>query len=419
MAVAVPSGEAMRFTKRGFSSRARRNSRSSPSLPGIRSNKGRTTRSLPAAVTSSITRARRTAAVAVIASLLAVAALPARTAYAHAQPYSFLDLRLAPYRLEGNLTAHVFDLAHEIGLGVPNTLLDSATAARHAGELIARLGPRLRLAADGTPLELRWTDVETAREKHGLRFHFWATTGEMPGRLEIQAQLFPYDPQHETYLNVYEAGRLRRQTLLDASKPSVTHYTGGGAGTLAVLRTFVAAGIHHIFLGPDHILLIVGLLLLGGSLARLLKIVTAFTAAHSLTLALATLGIVNPPARLIEPAIALSIVYVGLDNLRVRGGRHDHRALIAFGFGFVHGFGFASVLRDFGLPREALGWSLFAFNLGVELGQTCIVGAVAPLLAWASSRSAGTNRAIVATGSWAVALAGAYWLVQRTWLAGR
>src|SRR5207253_6271778 len=122
-----------------------------------------------------------------------------------------------------------------------------------------------------------------------------------------------------------------------------------------------------------------GLLLLGGTIRQLAVVVTAFTVAHSITLSLAALNLVTPPARIIEPAIALSIVYVGADNLMVRGGR-DMRAWIAFAFGFIHGFGFANVLREMDLPRTALGWSLFSFNLGFEIGQLLVVIAVATAL---------------------------------------
>src|SRR5438876_1102202 len=105
---------------------------------------------------------------------------------------------------------------------------------------------------------------------------------------------------------------------------------------LAVAWRFIAAGIHHIYMGPDHILFVAGLLLLGGSIGRLLKIVTGFTVAHSITLALATFGIVHPPARVVEPLIALSIVFVGVENLRelrARSGHaRDRRALLAFVF---------------------------------------------------------------------------------------
>jgi hydrogenase/urease accessory protein HupE len=165
-------------------------------------------------------------------------------------------------------------------------------------------------------------------------------------------------------------------------------------------------------IGPDHILFLVGLLLLGGSPRRLLTVVTSFTVAHSITLSLSALSIVTPSPRIIEPAIALSIVYVGFDNLLVKKGR-DVRAWIAFCFGFIHGFGFANVLREMDLPRRALGWSLFSFNLGVEIGQLIVVLIVASLLAAIRSRSETAGRYVAVAGSIVVIVAGAFWFTQR------
>jgi hypothetical protein len=165
-------------------------------------------------------------------------------------------------------------------------------------------------------------------------------------------------------------------------------------------------------IGPDHILFLIGLLLLGGSLRQLFFIVTAFTLAHSVTLSVAALGIVSPPARVIEPAIALSIVYVGADNLLVKDGR-DMRPWIALSFGFIHGFGFANVLREMELPTRALGWSLFSFNVGVEIGQVVIVALVASALGALRSRNAVLGRRIALAGSILVICAGAFWFVQR------
>jgi hydrogenase/urease accessory protein HupE len=248
-----------------------------------------------------------------------------------------------------------------------------------------------------------------------LQFH--VTLAHPVGAVDLDGPLFAYDPTHETYVNLYEGGTLRRQDVLDRAHPSLRWFSGGQQGLAQVVRTFVAAGIHHIFIGPDHILFIIGLLLLGGGLARLLKIVTAFTVAHSITLALAALEIVRPSPRVIEPAIALSIVVVGVENLLAAGRRRDVRAWIAFGFGFVHGFGFASVLREFGLPPGALGASLFSFNLGVEIGQMCIVLAVAPLLAVIRARSVRLGALAVRYGSAGVIAAGSYWFVQRVFFA--
>jgi hydrogenase/urease accessory protein HupE len=192
-----------------------------------------------------------------------------------------------------------------------------------------------------------------------------------------------------------------------------------------VIRTFVLSGIQHIMIGPDHILFLIGLLLLGGSLPRLALIVTAFTIGHSITLSLAALDILSPPSRYIEPLIALTIVVVGADNILVlRAGKDssqqasDIRAWLAAVFGLIHGFGFASVLKEFGLPQAALGWSLFAFNLGVELGQLVIVGVVATALAMVRRQSEHWSARVALAGSIGVILAGLYWFVERVFLTG-
>jgi hypothetical protein len=178
------------------------------------------------------------------------------------------------------------------------------------------------------------------------------------------------------------------------------------------MRTFIQSGVHHIMIGPDHILFLVGLLLLGGTWTTLLGIVTAFTIGHSITLSLAALNVLTPPASIIEPAIALSIVFVGADNL-VRGDGRDLRAWVALVFGLVHGFGFANVLREFGLPREALGWSLFSFNFGVEIGQLGVVLVVATALAMVRARSPRLGDLVLVGGSVLVMLAGTAWFIQR------
>jgi hydrogenase/urease accessory protein HupE len=237
------------------------------------------------------------------------------------------------------------------------------------------------------------------------------------GIVGVRALMFPYDPVHQTFLNIYEGDELRTQAILDRNHTTFEYFPGTRQGVAALVRKFVAAGIHHILIGPDHLLFLVGLLLLGGSIRQLLVVVTAFTVAHSITLSLAALNLVTPSARIIEPAIALSIVYVGADNLLVREGR-DVRAWIAFGFGFIHGFGFANVLREMDLPARALGWSLFSFNLGVEIGQLAVVILVATAFAWLRSRSEAAGRRLAFAGSLVVMAAGAFWFVQRVFFPG-
>ena len=236
-------------------------------------------------------------------------------------------------------------------------------------------------------------------------------TAGSAGSIQVTATMFPYDPNHQTFVNVYE-GEALTQAILDRGRPTFDHFAGTRQGVTAVIRKFVPAGIHHILIGPDHLLFLIGLLLLGGTVRQLLLVVTSFTLAHSITLSLAALNIVSPPARIIEPAIALSIVYVGADNLLAAGGR-DVRAWIAFAFGFIHGFGFANVLREMDLPRRALGWSLFSFNIGVEIGQLAVVVAVAFLLGVVRSRSESAGRRVAFAGSLVVIAAGAFWFVQR------
>jgi hydrogenase/urease accessory protein HupE len=235
---------------------------------------------------------------------------------------------------------------------------------------------------------------------------------EQPGAVIIDTNLFPYDPNHQTFINIYEGAELRQQLIFNARSNEHTYYLGTAQGAIEVMKTFIPSGIHHIMIGPDHILFLIGLLLLGGSWTALLKIVTAFTVGHSVTLSLAALNVVTPPPSVIEPAIALSIVFVGADNL-VRGDGRDLRMWVALVFGLVHGFGFANVLREFGLPREALGWSLFSFNVGVEIGQLVIVLIVTAGLSTIRRHSLTLRQRVAFAGSIVVIAAGTYWFVQR------
>ncbi len=350
-----------------------------------------------------------------LAHLLALLlfALPAS---AHPVPFSYLDIHLAAAAVTGTLTVHIFDAGHDLGVDPPAQLLDPAVAAARAAALQRMLAARLSLADGDRPLAITWGPLEVLPDKQSLRLPF-TLAGARPSALRLDARLFPYDPQHQTFVNVYEDGALRQQVILDASRTSVEYFSGSARGTLAVARRFVAAGIHHILIGPDHILFLVGLLLLGGSIRRLAVVVTSFTLAHSVTLTIAALRVFSPPARVVEPLIALSIVYVGVDNLMVRGGR-DVRGWIAFSFGLVHGFGFASVLREMDLPARALGWSLFSFNAGVEIGQLLVVVVVASALAALRQRSEEAGRRLAIAGSLVVVLAGTFWFVQRVFFAG-
>lgn len=333
--------------------------------------------------------------------------------FAHPSPFSYLDLRIGQGQLEGALVAHAIDLAHDLNVEPAEALLDPAQAESKREAILSLLRSRLTLAADGQSLNLELLRVEPLPDRQALALHLRFHTSASPGLLSIRCALFPYDPLHQTFLNIYEEGALTYQEIFNKDHATLDYFTGNRQGALAVVKKFIPSGVYHIFIGPDHILFIVGLLLMGGSLLRLLAIVTAFTVAHSITLSLAALNLVSPPVWLIEPVIALSIVYVGIDNLMAGKSGWDLRAWIAFFFGLVHGFGFAGVLQEFGLPRQALGWSLFSFNFGVEIGQACIVVIAASLLAALRSRNKALGERVATIGSVIVILAGSYWFIQR------
>ena len=357
--------------------------------------------------------------------LAAALAVCARPADAHPAPFSYLDCHFDSSGVTGTLVVHDLDAAHDLNITAADTLLDPAVAARARDALVALLSSRLTLLFDGRPVTIAWGAIDIVPDRQSLRLAF-SVAGATAARVNMQAYLFPYDPIHQTFVNIYENGALKHQAILDVTRQSLEYYTGTTQGRLAVIRTFVLSGIQHIMIGPDHILFLIGLLLLGGSLARLALIVTAFTIGHSITLSLAALDILSPPSRYVEPLIALTIVVVGADNILVLRGSKDPgqkasdiRAVLAAVFGLIHGFGFASVLKEFGLPQAALGWSLFAFNLGVEAGQLVIVSVVASTLALVRRHSDRWAARVALGGSIGVILAGLYWFVERVFLTGR
>lgn len=195
----------------------------------------------------------------------------------------------------------------------------------------------------------------------------------------------------------------RRTAMLDLAAPVDTGWVD-----------FVAMGVEHIVGGLDHLLFLFALLALVRGFWQTVRTVTAFTVAHSVTLSLATLGLVDVPARVVEPLIAASIIWVAVENL-VAPGSLGRRWLLAAVFGLVHGLGFASALTELDLGRSALVRALIGFNVGVELGQLAFIAVVLPALAWASRP--GRLPRLPQVLSLIVALAGAVWLVERLVLA--
>ncbi|HET7526266.1 MAG TPA: HupE/UreJ family protein [Burkholderiaceae bacterium] len=251
------------------------------------------------------------------------------------------------------------------------------------------------------------------------------TCATTPSQLSIGYTLFAdLDPQHRGLLNLRARG-LARSAVLDP-QGGAQRFDLGEANRMAQFVDYLREGVWHIWVGFDHILFLLSLLLpavMSWRASRwqpvtgfkpafwdVFRIVTSFTVAHSITLSLAALSIVALPSRLVESAIAASVVVAALNNLRplVEG----RRWMVAFGFGLVHGFGFASVLTELGLPRDALVLALVGFNLGVECGQLAIVALFLPL-AYSVRASTFYRRSVMMGGSLAIAGIAGIWLAER------
>jgi hydrogenase/urease accessory protein HupE len=206
------------------------------------------------------------------------------------------------------------------------------------------------------------------------------------------------------------------QALLDAVNNLVT-LSAPAPSLLSTLRRYLVTGIEHIFLGYDHIAFLVAVVLWARRVVPVIKVVTAFTVAHSITLSLATLNVVVIPSTVVEPAIAASIVYVAMENFFTRD--IDRRWRVTSAFGLVHGFGFAGALREVGLPTNAVATALAAFNIGVEIGQVAIVSIVVPALIALDRLTAVDSSkpvraaALVYSLSALIAVLGSYWLLTR------
>ena len=355
-----------------------------------------------------------------VAALVLACTGAAATAAAHPVPFSYLDIRVlggAPGVIDVTLVAHIFDVAHDLGIDPAERLLDPAVLQAQASMIAALFDGRLRIEADGRPLAGTWSAPEGLPDRNSVQRRGRFNVTQSPATLVVTAGLFPYDPAHQTFVNFYEHDAIASQVILDQGHPRFEYFTGSPRGLLAVARRFVWDGVRHMLTGPDHLVFLIGLLLLGGTRRRLFVVVTAFTLAHAVSLSLAAFGVFSPRSRLIEPAIALVIVYVGVDNLLVRDGR-DMRAWIAVVFGLIHGFGFANVLRAMELSRRALGWSLVSLHVGLEISQLFLVVGIAGSLAVVKSRSEWAGRQLAVAGSVGVMAAGTFWFIQRVFFPG-
>lgn len=350
-----------------------------------------------------------------LALVFVVAATAA--AFAHDPGLSALDLRFEKNGSTAQLTFARQDVAVLVPLdlnGDGQITQAEFETARPQLESVAR--GALVISLDGQSLTPSRVSVALG-ESNAIHFNlnFSASNG---GRLMLQTRLIARLARgHRQFLTIRnEAGAIVGQKMFDANNSSFeSDLVAIGHERPQTFWQFLKLGIEHILTGFDHLAFLFALLLAGGSFREAAKIITSFTVAHSITLALATLNLANLSPGIVEPMIAVSIVYVGVENIFRPATKR--RWLLTFAFGLIHGFGFASVLRELGIGAQSGGaiMPLLSFNLGVELGQIAIAASVLPLI-WRFRQKQVFVVRYVPACSLLIALAGSYWLIERTLL---
>jgi hydrogenase/urease accessory protein HupE len=346
---------------------------------------------------------------------LVVALVAAADASAHA-----IGLSKGEYVVDGaSVRADALFARGELTAAVPTLdpdrdgLVTPADVAASRGALEKLVQGGFLVRGDGRSCSGALYDAHLT-EEDGLELVARYACAVPPARIEIQLKFLeslPHSHRHVVHLvgggiTVDEVTYRGHDTAEAIVQQAVSAPTERSVGALGFLRM----GIEHILTGYDHLVFLLGVLLVGGRLRSLIAVVTAFTVAHSFTLAIAVLGAWAPPPRVVEPLIALSIAYVGVENFFVKSA--ESRWRITFPFGMVHGFGFAGALREIALPRAEIPAALISFNLGVEAGQLAVMAVALPLVLYLRKRTWFSMRGTSAL-SGAVALAGVFWFLER------
>lgn len=349
-------------------------------------------------------------------------------AWAHKPSDSYLTLWVEADRINAQWDIALRDLDIVVGLDENyDGAITWGELQNKQKEVDAYALERLGIRVDGIVCAPRVTKHEVASHVDGAYtvIHFTLDGLAAPRKLEVNYRLFAdVDPQHCGMTRVVQ-GEKTRTAIFSPANPS-QEFDLATASRAREFATFVGQGVWHIWIGYDHILFLVALLLPavlrreGGrwvaetgfrpALVNVVKIVTAFTLAHSITLSLAALEIIKAPSRVVESIIAASVVVAALNNL-VPFFR-DKVWLVVFAFGLIHGFGFANVLTDLGLAKGSLALCLVGFNVGVELGQLSIVAVVLPV-AYALREKWAYQKLALGAGSAAIILVAGAWMVER------
>jgi hypothetical protein len=349
-------------------------------------------------------------------------------AHAHKPSDSYLTLSVQNKVVEGQWDIALRDLDFSVGLDTngDGAITWGEVRARQA-EIDAYAMSHLQIASAGSacPATVREHLIDDHTDGAYAVLRFTAQCANAPATLQVTySLLFDVDPQHKGLLRLQYQGS--SSTAIFSPQASTQQFKLAGTSKLTQFLDYGHEGVWHIWIGYDHILFLLALLLpavvvrehktwQGVAAFRpafwsVLKVVTAFTVAHSITLTLATLGVLDLPSRIVESIIAASVVIAALNN--VFPLFRERRWIMAFVFGLIHGFGFASVLSDLGLPQDTLVLALVGFNLGVEVGQLAIVAAFLPL-AYLLRRHWIYRRVVLTGGSIIIAILAMIWFAER------
>ena len=362
--------------------------------------------------------------------------MPPMSVQAHDPGLSSAVVRLSPTSLQASLGFSIIDIGEIVEL---DRNRDGSLTKEELAEAKIELE---QIAAEA--LEVRFNDESITATNASCAFDDQqnATVDLMfPGKsfskLVVRSKWIALmQPGHRQFLSLQNPyGQVLAERLLSANSDSITiqmdvtppEFAGAPAEPPPVARAvddrakqntfwdFLVMGVEHIWIGYDHLLFLFGLLIVTRNFVSSAKIITCFTVAHSITLAVATLSTVQMPSNIVEPLIAASIVYVGIENI-LRGDDPKGRWLLTFAFGLIHGFGFASVLRELGVGKTSGGITvpLVGFNLGVEIGQIIIAAVALPIM-WKLRTHPAFIRRWIPACSVLVAVMGGIWFVQRVW----
>ena len=273
------------------------------------------------------------------------------------------------------------------------------------------INSHINLYADSTKVEgtIENSDVETINDRQFAVINLNYRLEQRPQKLILDYNMFldDSDPSHANYATIKLDGKQQEAVLSYESRELAI----GEVTFMQSATQFLLLGLEHIFTGYDHILFVISLLFGAKTFRNILSLVTAFTIAHSLTLILATLEIVQLPGRFVESAIALSIIYVALINIFSPDSKHQ--PWLAFGFGLIHGFGFAGILSEMRLDGNHLATSLLSFNIGIEIGQLIIVSVIFPILLWVKKLTFKPVKWVIPGASVAILAFGLVWFFER------